>query len=313
MAYYVVCMDCKKNRRNFLKGFFGTYLALSSYFSFKYFTQSKNSSKIINNTKEKALNVVQIPIVYNCNLNCAYCDHFAPIAPKYQVSVEKFSTDLDRLYKVTQGKVKTIWLLGGEPLLHNKICDLIKISSSKFKNSKIAITTNGLLLDKMNDEFWQVLKDKNVEVNVENYILNKNIIKTDKIFQKVKEFHCNLNINFPKYEFRKASLSKKPKYDKNKRFSACKCKQWPIFDDGKFYCCATINGVEKFFNKKFPDNKIPISSCDILDSYQINSIDEIIEFYQKPKNMCAHCGYFQTKPWKLSQNNIYEWFEKSGE
>ena len=55
-----------------------------------------------------------------------------------------------------------------------------------------------------------------------------------------------------------------------------------------------------------------MSKNDVLDIHKINSIDEIIEFYNKPKEMCAHCNYFLTegKKWRLSKREVDEWYQK---
>ena len=95
-------------RRSFFKGLFGAYAAISGYFSVKYFSEKDNQSndninKYINsktNLKKRGLGViVEIPIVYHCNLNCAGCDHFASIAPSYIMPVEVFKKDVASLIK----------------------------------------------------------------------------------------------------------------------------------------------------------------------------------------------------------------------
>ena len=305
-------------RRNFLKGLFAAYTCASTYFSFKYFnSKDKNSfekfSKLAQNNNlvqnKKKLSVVEIPIVYHCNLNCAHCDHFAPIAPKYTISVENFKKNLKRLSEVTESQIETIWLLGGEPLLHDKICELIKAIPVYFPDANIAMTTNGLLLDKQNDDFWQTCFECRVTIMVENYILNDKNINFDKIYDKLKRYNCNLHINPPKYEFRQAGLSKERKYNPQKRYEDCKCKLWHLFDNGKFYACPFINGVDKFFNKKFPQYAIPVAKEDVLDIHKIKSIDDIIEFYKKPKSMCAHCAKFKIVKWRLSKQEANEWYD----
>jgi len=42
----------------------------------------------------------QIPIVSHCNLNCAYCEYFAPVAPIHFASVESVKKDVIQLKSI---------------------------------------------------------------------------------------------------------------------------------------------------------------------------------------------------------------------
>ena len=308
-------------RRNFFKGLFGAYAGISGYFSVKYFSKKDNQSndninKYINsktNLKKRGLGViVEIPIVYHCNLNCAGCDHFASIAPSYIMPVEVFKKDVEHLSKIMNKNLKEMWILGGEPLLHNNLPEIFKIARRCFPKTKIEMLTNGLLLDKQPDSFWRACKKENIKIVLENYIYNeKDKVKFDIITKKLKRFHCNLSVDGPKYRFRRMNLVKECAHDFKKRYVDCKTKLWPILDNGKFYSCSVINGVDKFFNKEFPSHAIPVCSEDVLDIYKIKSIDELIAFYEKPKAFCAHCNYFisQGKKWAPSKKELSEWYK----
>lgn len=311
-------------RRNFFKSMFGAYATLSGYFTFKYF-EGKNNNKPIdykfdnrcegvkNDTNKKIIGLVGFPIVHHCNLNCAYCDHFAPIAPFYQLPVETFKKDMERLSKITKdggGEIKVIWIIGGEPLLHDNLAEIFKIARTSFPKSKIEMTTNGFLLENQQDSFWESCSKYNIKIIVENYIYNKTNINFEKICNKLKEHHCDLRVNGPKYQFKPMDLTKEKMHNINERYQNCFAKLWPMFENGKFYSCSTINGMQ-FFNKKFPQHAINVAPDDFLDIYKINSFDEIIEFYEKPKSVCAHCNYFLSKGkrWRTSNQELSEWYK----
>ena len=308
-------------RRSFFKGLFGAYAAISGYFSVKYFSEKDNQSndninKYINsktNLKKRGLGViVEIPIVYHCNLNCAGCDHFASIAPSYIMPVEVFKKDVEHLSKIMNKNLKEMWILGGEPLLHNNLPEIFKIARRCFPKTKIEMLTNGLLLDKQPDSFWMACKKEGIKIVVENYIYNKkDKVNFDAITKKLKQFRCNLSIDGPKYNFRRMNLTKNCVHDFKKRYNDCQTKLWPILDNGKFYSCSVINGVDKFFNKEFPSHAIPVDKGDVLDIYKIKSIDELIAFYEKPKAFCAHCNYFisEGKKWAPSKKELSEWYK----
>ena len=112
----------------------------------KNITPSFLSDMIINSEGGGVLEQIEFHIVDNCNLNCAYCDHFAPLAPKYQVPVEDFERDLSTLadIKGVKEKLTEFMLVGGEPLLHDNIEQLIEITRKYFKKAHIELITNCL-------------------------------------------------------------------------------------------------------------------------------------------------------------------------
>jgi molybdenum cofactor biosynthesis enzyme MoaA len=65
-----------------------------------------------------------------------------------------------------RNKFKYIYLLGGEPLLHPRAIDIIKIARKYFPNKDIRFLTNGLLLSKMSKEFFQTLIDYHIFLDI---------------------------------------------------------------------------------------------------------------------------------------------------
>ena len=312
-------------RRNFFKGLFGAYAAISGYFSVKYFSEKDKKPKFeyklnnrcdddtIGKLDKKIIGLIGYPIVYNCNLNCARCDHFAPIAKPYQVPFEVIKKDFKQLSKIInkEGELKVLWIIGGEPLLHENLPEVLKAAREYFPKTKIELTTNGFLIDKQEDIFWETCSNNNIKIIIENYIYNEKNIDFNKICEKLKKFHCDLKVNGPKYQFKPMDLTKEISHDAQNRYKSCFPKLWPILDNGKFYSCSVINGVDKFFNKEFPSHAIPVDKGDVLDIYKIKSIDELIAFYEKPKAFCAHCNYFisEGKKWAPSKKELSEWYK----
>jgi MoaA/NifB/PqqE/SkfB family radical SAM enzyme len=68
----------------------------------------------------------------HCNLNCAYCDAFAPLAKENFYPLETFKRDCERLSQLTGGKISEIGFAGGEPLLHPDITGFFSIARSNF-------------------------------------------------------------------------------------------------------------------------------------------------------------------------------------
>jgi wyosine [tRNA(Phe)-imidazoG37] synthetase (radical SAM superfamily) len=122
-----------------------------------------------NRLKRRKLLRFEVHLADHCNLNCKGCDNFSPIAPKCFLDKETFEKDCARLAVLTSGKLEDIALIGGEPLLHPEITEIIKIARKYFSETKIEIVTNGLLLPKMPPDFWNCCKEQRIKITITKY------------------------------------------------------------------------------------------------------------------------------------------------
>jgi len=84
----------------------------------------------------------QVVVTDDCNLSCSYCDEYAPGAPL--VPLDELERRVDRLDALG---VQVYDFLGGEPLIHPRIADLIRHVKSKRRGSNLAtVITNAFLL-----------------------------------------------------------------------------------------------------------------------------------------------------------------------
>jgi len=96
-----------------------------------------------------------INIVEHCNLRCRSCQHLSPVLPKYSVDPDTLRADLSAL--AASYHVKVLKLLGGEPLLHPSIVDVIAAARASQVADIIEVWTNGLLLPRVERRFWDVV------------------------------------------------------------------------------------------------------------------------------------------------------------
>jgi len=261
---------------------------------------------------------VEVPICYHCNLNCAYCDHFAPLAHEYCMPVEVFERDLKQLSKLCDSKIKRFAILGGEPLLHNeieKICEIAYKYLPLEKTSRMIIT-NGLLLNDMPESFWKVCGESKIQVKYSHYSKFKNYPKD---FNVAHKFANKYNVSLESFgktsKFGKMNLVQKPIYNKEKNYKTChRDFVSSLLDNGKLYSCAQTIGSIKFFNEYFKNHALPTFETDELDIYKVSSIDEIFEYLNRPKELCKYCGYFAKREradWQLSNRDLCEWYDCS--
>ena len=109
---------------------------------------------------------LEIPIIFNCNLNCNYCAHMSPFMGNVPpVSVELIEQQCrDWSPRLAPAEVR---ILGGEPLLHPDIEQIIEILVRYWGEGRdIYLTTNGLLLESMKPSFLDLLQKHRIRLKV---------------------------------------------------------------------------------------------------------------------------------------------------
>lgn len=262
-------------------------------------------------TPQPYIENISIDITNHCNLNCYSCDHFSQFAKGGFYELEEFERDIKRLSEITNGVIGGLWLIGGEPLLNKNCCEYFKITRKYFKNSLIAVITNGILLPKQPDSFWEVCRDCNVEIQPTKYPIK---IDWDSVIKKCEEF--NVKFQFyggeeEKYSF-KTCLNPKGDSDKFVNFINChRANSCTQFRDGRIYPCAVCSNIE-FFNKHFNEN---LESCelDYVDIHNPNvTYNDILQFLARPIPFCRYCDIEKMtyQPWLRSKKDINEYYSQ---
>jgi len=84
-------------------------------------------------------------VTMQCNLNCAYCEDFGS-RRNHLVTPAPPLEDAKQILKVIRTGVDSLWLTGGEPLMHPQILDLLDYAGQDLKFKEISLITNGTLL-----------------------------------------------------------------------------------------------------------------------------------------------------------------------
>ncbi|MBR9706279.1 4Fe-4S cluster-binding domain-containing protein [Candidatus Pacearchaeota archaeon] len=99
-------------------------------------------------------NTLQVFVTNDCNLKCGGC--FARNAmgdDKSNISLEEYTQAINQFLEKGGRQVN---ILGGEPMLHPKLLDLLDIN--KQKNLKTTVYTNGYFMDKFSREDFEGVK-----------------------------------------------------------------------------------------------------------------------------------------------------------
>lgn len=259
----------------------------------------------------------------HCNLNCKGCDNFSCIAPKKDADISVFTKDFRRIEEIFgQKRISDIYLLGGEPLLNCRVVDFLKVSRSIFNNTDIHIhlVTNGILLTKMAESFWEAIKKYNITVEYTKYPIAYDTDSLEKIEKKfdvsVLEFgHDDASkktLQFLPFDFSgKQDIS----YNYAHCFHANKCIQ---LREGKLYTC-NIRAYIDIYCSKYGIH-LETTPEDYINIYEDVTADDIFEFLSRPIPFCRYCnikGRRNGHPWRSvgSHDSKYDWakFELNSE
>lgn len=94
-------------------------------------------------------------LTLRCQLRCRGCNHFVGLGAHKSlpdITPEALAHDLERLGRVAHSKA---WAaIGGEPLLHPDLVELLGVATMSEIADEIEVWTNGLLVRKQLPEFW---------------------------------------------------------------------------------------------------------------------------------------------------------------
>jgi uncharacterized radical SAM superfamily Fe-S cluster-containing enzyme len=259
------------------------------------------------NEYKKDLQCLEVHVADHCNLNCCGCSHFSPIAEQEFIDVEIFNSDCKRLGELIDGKIITLKLMGGEPLLHPRLPEIIAIAGKYLSSARIVIFTNGILLAKQNEMFWKMCQINDVSIVISKYPIK---IDFDVIKQLAKRWHIPLEmVSRDNNVWKKFSLDLQGKQDVNESYKNCTGQEvYAQLYKGKIFVCPTIPYI-RYFNKYFNQN-LEITDNDWIDIHQVKNIKEITDFLKKPMSFCRYCnvkGNVLNVGWKLSKREITEW------
>lgn len=112
------------------------------------------------------VNNLEMNVSFACNLKCEYCTHLGRFM-KGIVPVE----ELVSWYKTWNQKIspRNVRVMGGEPLLHPRIIEVITETRNHWKESRVELITNGLLLPRMPQTLFDRIRENGLDVTVSRH------------------------------------------------------------------------------------------------------------------------------------------------
>lgn len=249
--------------------------------------------------EEREFCYVETHLTNHCNLNCAHCTHYAPLADPWFKDINEYVKEIAQLAYVARNTLQEIRLLGGEPLLHPQVADFVYITRQAFPFVRLEVVTNGILLPQMPESFFNVINECNASIYLSDYGLSENIKST--LENKVNHYRIG-----EKDHFIKPGLDLHGS-DKADNFKQC----FDAFEsvcynlrDGYLYHCPT-EAYYDIFAKYFNITDYPKEGLNIFEA----TAEDIKKYINAPSEFCKYCR-LENKPriqFHLSKKKASEW------
>jgi hypothetical protein len=249
-------------------------------------------------------------ILDHCNLKCKGCDHFASIAEERFVSPDNIKKDLAQISKILKGDFPRIGVMGGEPLLHPQLKEILISARLFFPKSLIELVTNGILLLKQDEDFWRTCREQNIVIANTKYPINLDYktMKEVSASHGVIFEHSRGTEKFPRYSYKK-TLDIEGNQNPIESFTGCfGDNMYPLLMEGKLYGCTVAPNV-RHFNKRFGTD-MQLEGGDFLDIHRVEKVSELFTFIGSPKPFCRYCDVRNRSfghKWERSKQEISEW------
>lgn len=247
------------------------------------------------------LNKIEYHLVDHCNLNCAGCSHYAVLAKPRFADIKLFEKNVKQLVRLLDNsniRLKFFHLLGGEPLLHPEIEDFCKIARKLLPDTIIKIKTNGILLNKMPDSFFNCVKENNIKIEFSDYHILNNEISADIVRDK-ELFSYNYIGNTKK------PITKCPVEYFNDYSIAC----MQLEENGDLHFCGYSANI-KFYDEYYGFKHEVIKDQDYVNIFDNNVIaNKIFSWSHKKRPFCDYCRTHILKKWHAF-NDKNEWISE---
>jgi ABC-2 type transport system ATP-binding protein len=238
---------------------------------------------------------ISIPLTRHCNLNCAHCVAFAPLVKEpWFLSREEFVKSIDLLIEKNMPP-RRLTLTGGEPLLHPDLVEFLGLSREKLPDSEIVILTNGVLLEKMPEEFFLAVEKLSVVVRVSDYPLPKHA--------SCRKFSVGRLL------WKASKLYREKRKVKEQCPSTCiwyksldKCNQ---LVDYKIYPCVCISRV--YILNRYYGFNFEVTFRDYFDLLSDATGTDFLRWCSSSFDFCSYCAASVRVPWRLSEKKLSEW------
>ena len=253
----------------------------------------------------KFLPYLEFHVADHCNLNCKACEHYSGLVkePRF-TDLKSFTRDLERLHEFIDD-IGFIRILGGEPLLNPEINEYIKLSRRLYSQTIIHVVTNGILLPKMPEDFFETLRRCNAAITISFYPpLESKMLAIKKLLEKnrVPFAISPLNKTFT------VKQTLQPHDQATEIFLQCVQANCHNVYDGKIAACF-LPFTTKYFNAYYEKDLPEDGALDLYDSDL--TTEKLKAHLLMPFERCRYCVPPVDVKWKTIKHPspITDWVQ----
>lgn len=263
---------------------------------------------------------LDVDVVAHCNLNCASCCHFAPAAPPSFMDPDELDADLAKLARIEGADTffEAICLMGGEPLLHPQLAQIIRLVHARLPKAQVRVVTNGKLLASMPSGFWDAMAETGADLLMTAYPID---VDYDALLRLAQAHGVDASVGGGVTNtdegasfFLRTPLDETGSQDAHASFIGCPLAGSTMqLLDGRIYPCnrGALLGI---LNERFGTEFSHVEQ-DYLELDSIASAQEIDEFRRTARPMCRYCASALSEriAWGPSKVDRYEWLMRPDE
>ena len=232
----------------------------------------------------RELPYLELHLVDHCNLHCRGCGHFSSLAPAAFADLARYASDLQRLAALFRN-VRRLRLMGGEPLLHPEAAEFIAIGRTCFPKADLRFVTNGILLSKAPERFWEVCRNTRTVIDLTVYPPFE--ARREEWRRLCARERVALNDSPPLNTFH-AHMNLKGNTPPRRAFRSCRSRFYcPFLQAGRLHPCG-LPALAHYFNAKF-DACIPAAEGIDIHAPGLTG-RTVLRRLNRPVRTCAWCS-----------------------
>ncbi len=231
---------------------------------------------------------LEFHVAEHCNLRCAHCCNMSPFVDERFLDlceVQALATRMASTFEVDVFKI-----MGGEPLLHPQITEVLRILRASKVSPIIRLFTNGLLLHRMDTAFWEALDQLTISV-YDSAPVKPSFLEDAR--RLAKQHDVVLNIK-PVSEFSRVLREDAVKSDEQVRstYDACWLRhRCLIVREGVFFKCTRAAYFRDFMARLHAQ---PVCPPDPNDGVALDAVDfdeRLLAYLNRtdPLTACRYC------------------------
>ena len=274
------------------KKFAGNSFVVSSYLAFRNFFSLVDDAIRKKLKKKPVLYLLEYHLAEHCNMNCRHCFHFSPLVnTEIFPDLDEFKRDIIRLSEIFEN-IRTIRLMGGEPLLNKELPQFIYEARKAFPKANIRLLSNGLLYKTVKGELLKAIKSCDVAIHVSLY--KPMVHKKDDMERYFKDNGIKYWISDPVLHFAKY-INIKGTSDPKKVVRNCPASRCAFLGNGNIARCPlpfNIGHLNKYFNQSINmEHELIDIHAPQLDGFALK------RRLMQPMQSCRYCGKLEWVNW----------------